>query len=39
MQVSDYIAKFLKEIGVKKIFAVTGGAIAFNTNKKQKVYN
>lgn len=26
MQVSDYIAKFLKKHGVKKIFAVTGGA-------------
>ena len=38
MQVSDYIAKFLKESGVKKIFAVTGGASLhlIHSAKKQK---
>jgi acetolactate synthase-1/2/3 large subunit len=38
MQVSDYIAKFLKNNGVKKIFAVTGGASLhlIHSAKKQK---
>lgn len=38
MQVSDYIAKFLKKSGVKKIFAVTGGASLhlIHSAKKQK---
>tara|TARA_B100000989_G_scaffold68166_1_gene47427 strand:+ start:255 stop:2033 length:1779 start_codon:yes stop_codon:yes gene_type:complete len=36
MQVSDYIAKFLKEIGVKKIFAVTGGASLHLIHSAQK---
>lgn len=38
MQVSDYIAKFLKESGVKKIYAVTGGASLhlIHSAKKQK---
>ena len=36
MQVSDFIAKFLKEIGVKKIFAVTGGASLHLIHSAQK---
>ena len=36
MQVSDYIAKFLKESGVKKIFAVTGGASLHLIHSAQK---
>ena len=36
MQVSDYIAKFLKEIGVTKIFAVTGGASLHLIHSAQK---